>query len=56
MSKPSIVFAHRLLADGFSFNKVIPAHQQEGLALVFAENPRTLWRVTSTPSALRWHG
>jgi hypothetical protein len=39
MSKPGIVFAHGLLAGGFSFNEVIPVLQQKGLAVVSAENP-----------------
>jgi len=39
ISKPSIAFAHGLLADGFSFNTVIPALQQEGLAVVSTDNP-----------------
>ena len=37
-TKPSIVFAHGLWADGSSFSKVIPVLQQEGHAVVSAQN------------------
>jgi hypothetical protein len=33
-SKPSIVFPHRLWADGSSLNKVIPTLQAEGHEVV----------------------
>jgi pimeloyl-ACP methyl ester carboxylesterase len=38
-SKPSIVFAHGLWADGSCFSKVIPALQAEGHQVVAAQNP-----------------
>src|SRR5256885_11736718 len=37
-TKPSIVFAHGLWADGSCFNKVIPALQAEGHEAVSAQN------------------
>ena len=37
-TKPSIVFAHGLWADGSCFNKVIPALQAEGHEVVSAQN------------------
>src|SRR5260221_6530765 len=37
-SKPSIVFAHRLWADGSCFSKLIPKIQQEGLTVVSVQN------------------
>ena len=38
-SKPSIVFAHGLWADGSCFSKVIPALQADGHQVVAAQNP-----------------
>src|SRR5712664_3851114 len=37
-TKPSIVFAHGLWADGSCFNEVIPALQAEGHEVVSAQN------------------
>ncbi len=37
-TKPSIVFAHGLWADGSCFSKVIPTLQQEGYEVVSAQN------------------
>ena len=37
-SKPSIVFAHGIWADGSSFSKVIPALQAEGYEVVSTQN------------------
>jgi pimeloyl-ACP methyl ester carboxylesterase len=37
-TKPSIVFAHGLWADGSSFRKVIPALQAEGHEVIAAQN------------------
>src|SRR6266446_1431693 len=37
-TKPSIVFAHGLWADGSCFNKIIPALQAEGHEVVSAQN------------------
>jgi pimeloyl-ACP methyl ester carboxylesterase len=37
-TKPSIVFAHGLWADGSCYNKVIPALQAEGHQVVSAQN------------------
>jgi hypothetical protein len=37
-SKPSIVFAHGLWADGSCYSKVIPTLQAEGHAVVSAQN------------------
>ena len=37
-TKPSIVFAHGLWADGSCFSKVIPALQEEGHEVVSAQN------------------
>jgi pimeloyl-ACP methyl ester carboxylesterase len=37
-TKPSIVFAHGLWADGSCFSKVIPALQSEGYQVVSAQN------------------
>jgi hypothetical protein len=36
-SKPSIVFGHRIWADGSSFSKVIPALQAEGHQVIAAQ-------------------
>ena len=38
-TKPSIVFAHGLWADGSCYNKVIPALQADGHQVVTAQNP-----------------
>jgi pimeloyl-ACP methyl ester carboxylesterase len=38
MSKPSIVFAHGLWADGSCFSKVIPALQADGHEVIAAQN------------------
>ena len=38
-TKPSIVFAHGLWADGSCYNKVIPALQADGHPVVTAQNP-----------------
>jgi pimeloyl-ACP methyl ester carboxylesterase len=38
MSKPSIVFAHGLWADGSCYSKVIPALQAEGYEVISAQN------------------
>src|SRR5260370_40008535 len=37
-SKPGIVFAHGIWADGSSFSKVIPALQAEGYEVVSTQN------------------
>ena len=37
-TKPSIVFAHGLWADGSCFSKVIPALQAEGHEVIAAQN------------------
>ena len=37
-TKPSIVFAHGIWADGSCFNKVIPALQAEGYEVVSTQN------------------
>src|ERR1700752_1011388 len=65
-SKPSIVFAHGIWADGSCFNKVIPTLQAEGYELMAAQYgldtlegdvatvKRTLGRVSS-PAILVGH-
>src|SRR5580658_8233909 len=65
-TKPSIVFAHGIWADGSSFNKVIPTLQAEGYEVIAAQygldtnvedvaaTVRTLGRVSS-PAILVGH-
>jgi hypothetical protein len=64
-TKPSIVFAHGLWADGSCFSKLIPTLQAEGHEVIAAQNSldtlkgdvaavhRALGRVSSS-SALTW--
>jgi hypothetical protein len=46
-TKPSIVFAHGIWADGLCFRKVIPALQAEG----HAEVPGPLHQATGVPAS-----
>ena len=55
-TKPSIVFAHGLWADGSCFSKVIPTLQADGYEVMSTQNSLDTLKETSTPCCACWGG